>query len=137
MLCLAQLNRQAEAGKDEPPPAAEPSPRVGRHRAGRRRGDVRPPRGILPHQGGGGREGLVGQGNVIVAKRATARPATSSSPGSTSTPASRTSRRSPTRSSADTRTRTGSSAPDPCPSKTARACRNTRLAANRCGRGRG
>ena len=45
------------AGQGRPPPAAEPPSRVGRDRAGRRRRDVRPPRGILSHAGRGAGEG--------------------------------------------------------------------------------
>ena len=62
VLCLAQLNRQVEAGQGGAPPAAEPPPRVGGHRAGRRRGDVHPPRGILSHAGEGRGEGHRGPG---------------------------------------------------------------------------
>ena len=49
VLCLAQLNRQAEASRDKQA-AAQPSARIGRHRAGRRRRHVRPPRRVLPEQ---------------------------------------------------------------------------------------
>ena len=45
-MCLAQLNRQAEATRDNRPRMSHLR-ESGCHRAGRRRGDVRAPRGIL------------------------------------------------------------------------------------------
>ena len=46
VLCLAQLNRQAEVSRDNKP-RLEPLARERGHRAGCRRGDVRPSRGVL------------------------------------------------------------------------------------------
>ena len=56
-------------GQGGPSSAVEPPPRVGGHRAGRRRGDVHPPRGILLHEGRRPGQGHPRPGTIIVAKQ--------------------------------------------------------------------
>ena len=68
VLCLAQLNRQAEVSRDNRPRLSHLR-EVGRHRAGRRRGDVRPPRGVLSDRTRKTARKVAGQADLIIAKQ--------------------------------------------------------------------